>query len=830
MLHGYGQPFMATRLLIYYNEIIFTHTIVKLSWILNLFKSRYPGKARYFLLLGFLIIWSLGLGQVKNYSLSGYVYDIDSGEPLPGAEIMIHELVQGTISGLDGSFTFKNLKPARYHIHIRFVGYHSSFEFVNVDRDLNDLKFELKASYLELMEVVVESDPFKTGPVEKSLTVVTVSDDFIKKNPGGALMSSLQKLPGINAINMGTGIAKPVIRGLSFNRVIVSDRGIKQEGQQWGADHGLEIDQFSTEQIEIIKGPASLQYGSDGLGGILIINPPYLAREGNLSGQVVGIYKSNNHLYGGSAMVKGNNNGLVYQIRLSSQDFGDYMVPADSFNYNGYQLPIYNNKLKNTAGRERNFTVMGGIKKNWGFSTITVSNFNQYSGLFPGATGIPREYNLNDDGDPRNIDLPAQRVNHLKVTSNSNVLIGQDWLDANIGYQHNHRIEEGVPHAHGYEPTQEGNLALGLDLHTYSANVKYSRATSNDAKRVYGIQYQFQENFFEGYEFLLPAFTASDLGIFIHEQRNYGEKISLNGGLRFDFGRRNVVEHYEPDFSTPENADSLERNPNINKSFYNGSGAIGISYFPNHEINIKLNVGSSFRIPTPSELAVNGIHHGTFRHERGNPDLNPERGWQIDINASYHQKQFYISATPFLNYYTGYIYLKPTAEFSTLPGGGQIFQYTQNDAIYMGSELSIDYHLFKYLHIDASLEYVWNYNINTRLPLPFTPPFSSLIELEYRIPREGKKINDYFINAGIRATAAQNRVDRNENATPGYTLVHAGAGTSVKVGNQPLSLLISVQNLFNTSYMNHLSRYRWLNLPEQGRNFNFTVIYSFDLK
>ena len=160
---------------------------------------------------------------------------------------------------------------------------------------------------------MIESDPFKTGAVEQSLTTQTVSNDFIIKNPGGTLMSSLLKLPGINAINTGVSIAKPVIRGLSFNRVIVTDRGIKQEGQQWGADHGLEIDQFDPEQIEIVKGPASLRYGSDGLGGVIIINNPYLATEGSIEGQVIGLYKTNNNLIGPRIL------GIIlYQLIVSS--------------------------------------------------------------------------------------------------------------------------------------------------------------------------------------------------------------------------------------------------------------------------------------------------------------------------------------------------------------------------------------------------------------------------------------------------------------------------------------------------------------------------------
>ena len=766
--------------------------------------------------------------QTERYTLGGIVLDEETGESMPGAEVYIHELVKGTITDADGFFKFTDLKPARYHIHIKFIGYHSLYQYVNLTKDIQEFKFQMIPSSLELMEIVIESDPFKTGAVEQSLTTQTISEEFLKKNPGGTLMSSLQQLPGINAINTGVSISKPVIRGLSFNRVIVSDRGVKQEGQQWGADHGLEIDQFDPEQIEIVKGPASLQHGSDGMGGVIIINNPYLAQEGTLEGQITGIYKSNNHLIGTSTMLKGNVNGLVYQARFSTQDFGDYRVPADNFYYNGYILPIYNNRLKNTAGKERNLSGMIGLKKNWGYSTLTISNYNQLAGIFPGAVGVPRLYDLEDDGDSRNIDLPRQNINHFKIISNSNILFGGNWLEVNLGYQNNDRKEEGEPHAHGIEPESESNLALGLKLETFSANLRYNQAINEKANRIFGIQYQYQVNRFGGFEFLLPAFTQNTLGAYFHEQRSLGEVFTINYGIRMDYAKVIIDEHYEPDYPV-DPQDSVLRNPSVNRDFLNLSGGIGLSWFPNHNLNLKFNMGSSYRVPTPNELTVNGIHHGTFRHERGDPDLDAERGWQFDLSFSYHLNRFLFNITPFLNLYKNYIYLKPTAEFSELPGGGQIFQYTQDNAVFIGAELSIDYHLIENLHLELVSEYVANYNLETELPLPFTPPFSTLLGIEYRVPKLTKALGNSFVNFGTRFTAAQNRVDRNEQPTDGYILLNFGFGTEFYIGKQQLDFLFNIQNLLDTRYMNHLSRYRWLNLPEQGRNVSISLIFPFKI-
>ncbi len=499
-----------------------------------------------------------------------------------------------------------------------------------------------------------------------------------------------------------------------------------------------------------------------------------------------------------------------------------------AFYYNGYILPIYNDRLKNTAGKERNISGMLGVKRNWGYSTLTVSNYNQLAGIFPGAVGIPRLYNLEDDGDPRNIDFPRQEINHFKIISNSNILFGGNWLEVNLGYQNNNRREEGEPHAHGFEPASEDNLALGLKLETYTANLRYNQAINENANRVFGIQYQYQVNNFSGFEFLLPAYIQNSIGGFFHEQRSPGEVFTINYGLRFDYAKINIEEHYEPDFSG-DPLDSVLRNPAIDRDFFNFSGGIGFSYFPNHNLNVKLNIGSSYRIPTPNELSVNGVHHGTFRHERGDPNLDAERGWQFDLNFSYHLDRFLFNITPFLNLYRNYIYLKPSAEFSELPGGGQIFQYTQDNAIFLGGELSIDYHVIENIHLELISEYVANYNLDTELPLPFTPPFSTLLGIEYKIPSLTNVLGNSFINFGTRFTAAQNRVDRNEKPTDGYILLNFGIGTEFHIKRQQINFLFNIQNLLDTNYMNHLSRYRWLNLPEQGRNISLSLVFPFKI-
>lgn len=783
---------------------------------------------KFVFILSLLVLLAPPLFAQKGpFRISGHITSAE-GDVLPNANILLdNEKI--IVCDIHGDFKISGLKHGAHILRVTYIGYDTLFIQVDLhDKDVH-LDIKMHMDNIELNEVIVIGDHFRTGRVEQSQTVQLVDAAFIKNSNSGTLINSIQKIPGINAINTGVGIAKPVIRGMSFNRVVVMDRGIKQEGQQWGADHGLEIDQYDPERLEIIKGPSSLLYGSDAIGGAIRILPPSFPLNDFLKGDVFLTYKSNNQLFGTSTALQGSKNDHFFRVRFSTQDFGDYTVPATSFTYNGYVLPIYNNQLKNTAGDERNISFAAGTHKDWGASTLTISNFHQNAGLFAGATGIPREYQLEPDGDSRNIDLPRQVVNHLKIISNTKLIMGRSWMEIDLGYQHNDRREEGTPHAHGYQPTPDGNLALGLDLQTYSANIRHNHNFADELSGAIGLQGQWQENKQSGFEFLLPDFRAGNIGAFVYQEYSPSHHFSINAGARYDYGFRDIDEHTEPDYTTPENEDSVMRNPDINRQFNDFSAALGFSYYPGINFNAKLNLGTSFRMPTAAELSSNGVHHGTFRHEKGDPDLDSERGLQADLNLTYQENHIFVLFTPFVGYYDKYIYLAPLPQFSELPAGGQIYQYTQHDALFTGLEFEFEYEIVKNLTISTASEYVWNKNLETFLPLPFTPPFSVYGEIEYGRSRAGRGVSYYFLNANYHYYAAQNRVDRNERPTPGYSLVSLAGGFDFNIKNQTAQFRLSVNNLFDVAYMNHLSRYRLLNLPEQGRNIIVSLRLPFGL-
>jgi len=770
---------------------------------------------------GLLILFLfLGLSSsAQSFVLRGRVVD-EQGNGLLGATIYFHETLQGTSSNDSGYFSLTGLNKGNYHLHITYVGYHAYTQHIRIGDSTAFLFVELHASDLELHEAVIEDNAMKLEQRDYTVSVQVLDEKSLQRNQGPTLSNALEQLPGINSINMGVSVSKPVIRGMSGNRIVVAENGIKQEGQQWGGDHGLEIDPFNAERIEIIKGPASLLYGSDAMGGVIHIKQPLIPLKGTHEAKMAGIYKSVNNTFGGTASASGNSGGWVYRLRATWLEYGDYHVPADSFTYNRYTLPIENERLKNTAGKEKHIAGQIGIHRKWGYSRISLSNFHQEIGVFSGAIGIPRAYNLTDDGNTRNIDLPNQRINHFKVISNSNIQFGSNWLELDLGYQMNQRRENSSPHAHG-QPLGTSSLAHELNLNTTSLNARYYH-DQKKGKSTLGLSGIYQQHRFAGYEFLLPNFERAGAGVFLFHTHHVNPLLTLSGGLRLDYGWTHIQSHTQKNYVNGLVVGESERVAENTREFLNWSGAVGLSKYFNHALNLKLNLGKSFRIPTTQELSVNGVHHGSFRHERGDESLHPEQAIQFDAGLSYESKSWFVSVNPFVNYFQNYIYLRPTAQFSPLPEAGQIFQFTEAQALMSGGELSIEYHPIKALHLESGFEYVYAQNLEEQLPLPFIPP----IQLKSAIELEGNWgiLKEAYVRFAWNWANAQQRTDRNERETPGYHLIHLGMGAQCFVTKKyAIDFSVNIRNLFDVAYYNHLSRWRYLNLPEPGRNVNVLV-------
>lgn len=681
---------------------------------------------------------------------------------------------------------------------------------------------------VSLSEIVVTENFQYLRNKNTTLHLDVVGKEFLKEHFSGNLMQTLEQLPGVHSMDIGSGFSKPVIRGMGFNRVSVTENGIKQEGQQWGADHGLEIDAFNVEQVNIRKGPASLLYGSDAMGGVVEITqaaPPF---DDQVFGEVDLLGKSVNGLFGGSLMLGVKKDRWYTKLRYSEQHFGDYRIPTDTISYLTQKIPVYNRRLKNTAGFERDASLFTQYRKERYMGNYAVSNAYQKVGFFPGAHGIPDPSRVQDDGSSRNIELPYSFVNHLKATTHQEYAWEKLLLQWDLGYQNNHREEWSQFHTHyGTQPVpdKDPDKELAFTLNTFSSGVKVRFTGSQVWDHSAGWDLQYQRNTISGYSFLLPEYTRFTTGLSWLTTYKPTDVFSVSGGLRYDIGKTDISPFTDAYLATylQEQGYSQEviemnkvRSHAVDRSFGDYSGSLGIVWSPAKEHLLKVNVGHSFRLPGANELASNGVHHGTFRHEQGDPDLDSERGWQLDMAYSFFGKFFSVTISPFASWFSNYIYLKPTGEWSVLPHAGQIYRYTGAEALFAGGEISAKVDLPLHFTYKLGGEYVYTYNCDEHIPLSFSPPGS----LRNTLSWEKKRLRFYAEHQYI---ADQNRVARNEDPTPGAQLLHLGAGFRIPVGSTDVEVTLSARNLLNTKYYNHLSFYRKVEIPEPGRNFQILI-------
>jgi iron complex outermembrane recepter protein len=753
--------------------------------------------------------------------ISGHITD-QAGNALAGAGIVVRELNVGTTANADGFYEIKNLRRGVYTLQVLHLGFISQSRLISLESELQEADFMMTPTHIELREVIVQESATGVVNPEKSLNITVAGGDFFSSSATVTMIQSLQRIPGINSMDIGTGISKPLIRGLGFNRLVVAQNNIKQQGQQWGADHGLEIDGYDVDRVEILKGPASLIYGSDAIGGALNIRPPVVPQENSLQAQVTAAAHSNNDLLGGSVMAALNRDGYFARVRFSRQDYADYRVPAESFTYNRWVLPIAEGRLKNTSGDDYAVSVTSGLHKPWGVSAVTASVYNQVSGFFPASHGIPDPASLLQVSSRRTPGFPQQWVRHTRLVSNSSVLLGNKRLELDLGFQQNHRQELDA------SPTASADVELELILNTFSANIKYHHLLSQRTSLLLGTAASLQQNRRGGYNFLLPDFMLADLGLFSVIQHSVQNNFFLNAGLRVDVATLSSAGYREQiRNSAGDTTGFTVRAVDLERNYSNLAFSTGASWLPDDRVNIKLNMGSSFRNPTPVELSANGIHHGSFRHEMGDTTLTPERAYQLDAGFTYQLQEFYFHLSPFVNYFTNFLFLNPSGVFSPLPGAGQIYRFQQAQAIHLGGEIYSDWHITHELHSSVGAEWVWAQNLNNNYPLPFTPPASIVGELNYTLFSSQATFSSLKLISSVRSVAAQNRVAQNERPTHAYTLAAAGLSLKLGKGQMPVEILFMVNNIFNTHYKNHISFYRILELPEPGRNFTIKLTAGF---
>ena len=609
--------------------------------------------------------------------------------------------------------------------------------------------------------------------------------------------------------------------------------GVRQEGQQWGDEHGVEVDGSSVGSVEILKGPASLMYGSDAMAGVVIMHAQPTLAEGEMKANVSSEYQTNNGLFHYSLQMAGNQKGFVWDARYS-----DKMAHAYKNKYDGY---VPGSQFRERAGR-----LMLGFNKAWGHSRLTWTAYHLTPSIIEGERD-PETGELTSNYSPLTSykkSLPFQQVKHYKLVWDNALNLSSGYLKAIIGYQQNRRQE--------YEESMD-EYGLFLKLQTLTYDLRYITHEWNGWKLSAGIGGMYQQSDNKGEEYLIPDSRLFDFGLYATATKSLGERWILNGGVRYDHRRLHGYELLD---------DGEQRFVDFSRHFNGVTGSIGAVFNVNQNLNLRLNLARGFRTPNMSELASNGVHEGSLRYEIGNQNLKAEYSLQADLGVDFTSRYFSAQLALFANRIDNYIFTHRVAE--EMEEGYLTYAYTQGDARLLGFEVGVDLHPIHSVHFSNTFSYVDARLTSHHSPLtsdnkylPFTPAPKWSSELKWELfhhthstvsphamheyrhahPKSGVALNNLYLAAGLDCYLKQThiyRADDTETETPGYALLSLSAGTDIMLRSKKLAeFYITADNLLNKAYQNHLSRLKYADenvvtgrrgVYNMGRNITFKIV------
>jgi iron complex outermembrane receptor protein len=775
--------------------------------------------------------------RTVKVKLSGKITDAKTGELLPGASVYFADDKIGVSADEQGKYLLNNIPPGHHVIEISHAGYATLVEHLELNADTQK-DFQLSPEVVENQGVIITGVSGATSIRKTPVPVTSLRKTALLQATATNIIDALGHVPGVSQISTGPAVSKPMIRGLGYNRVVVVNEGVRQEGQQWGDEHGIEIDEMSVGRVEVLKGPASLMYGSDALAGVInfITNTPVTER--TMKANLLTNYQSNNGLFAVNGNIAANKNGLNWNLYGTYKSAGDYRNR-------------YDGRVLNSRFNEKNFGGYIGINKSWGYTHLVFSRFDQRLGMVEGdrddATGqfilfagtpLERVATASDLAS-RSPFVPMQRVQHNKLILDNNFAVKKSRLKINLGYQNNLRQEFGNPE----DPSEK---ELFFDLATFNYNLQWQLPELKEWHTTIGVNGISQENLNKAEEVLIPEYNLFDIGAFVYAQRLF-KKATVSGGIRVDSRSIDSKAYFEG--SDPKFV-AFKRN------FSNLSGSAGISYEPSSSLTLKANIARGFRAPTLAELASNGAHEGTNRYEYGDRQLNSETSLQLDAGADLNYEHFSIGVSAFYNRMNDFIFYRKLESF----GGGDslitvdgedipAFQFDQQDAKLLGFETSIDIHPhpLDWLHLENTISFVrgqFDDAIDGNRNLPLIPAARMISELRGDFKKAGKNLKNLYVKFEVDKTFEQTHPFSSygtETTTAGYTLLNAGAGVDITRKNNKTvcSVHIALVNIADIAYQQHLSRLKYAatnmvsgrtGVFNTGRNFSLKLNIPIDLQ
>lgn len=737
----------------------------------------------------FILIFSYQITNSQN-KITGKITDKDN-LPINGASVFVPEMNKGTVTNKNGFYELSNLPNGKIKIQFLYLGFNNRIETVDLQGENIELNIMLNHTAIE-MEAIVVSGGYNSTQHENAVKIDILKLDPLMNKKTPNFTEVLSKVPGVNMISKGPGVSKPVIRGLSMNDILILNNGVRFENYQYSSHHPLGIDEYGIENVEIIKGPASLLYGSDAIGGVINFIKEKPAPIGNIIGDYNMQLFSNTLGMTNNLGIKGASKKFFGGARFGQKTNSDFLQGGGTF-------------VPNTRFNEYSF------KANAGF-TDKIGTFKFFYDLNNQKLGLAEDEAIEEITERSRVnEIFYQEFNTHLLSTQNKLYLGKFKLDINAALQNT-----GLAHI-GEVDVYE--LQMKLTTLTYEANLHLP--SKENSEYIIGFQgfNQNNTNINDREVILLPDAATNNYSAFTLLQFTFFEKLKLQTGARYD-------KKFISTQAVGNPGDAMSYRAPLDKSFGSFSGSIGATYHFSEKLLFRANYAAAFRTPNLAELTSNGQHE--LRYEIGDPNLVPENSYETDLSVHYHQDNFTFDIAGFYNAVNHFIFITPTGEITS--SGINIFRYKQANSSLVGGEAGLHFHpkSIKWLHFETTFSSVTGKQKNGDY-LPFIPAN----KLNFELRGEKEKLlffEDAFITGNTGTSFNQNNAAPDETITKGYTLVDLSVGGSIKINNQLVLLSLSANNIFDKKYIDHLSTLKEVNLFDPGRNVTFSLKIPFGVK
>ncbi|MGB5666077.1 MAG: TonB-dependent receptor [Maribacter sp.] len=733
-----------------------------------------------YLFLFIIFAMSYNWGFAQNI-VSGTITNKEDNLPIEQATVYFPDLEMGTTTDYNGYYELNDVPIGSFEMIISNIGFETYSKNLNVLSGNNTFNISLSSTAIEMEEVIV-STPFHKLQSENVMKVERESMQELSANGAITLSDGITKIAGVESVSTGVGIGKPVIRGLSANRVLVYTQGVRLENQQFGDEHGLGINDAGLESVEVIKGPASLLYGSDAMGGVLYFNPEKFAIPNETEGDVNLNYFTNTNGLGFNIGVKTSSEKLKFLLRGSHASHIDYKTGDD--------VRLTNSRFN-----------VSDLKTGLGYQSTSFKTELRYNYNLS-EIGIPEE--IGEQSKSRSPQLPSQQIGNHILSSKTKIFFDKTSLEATLGYTFNNRKE--------FED-DEDIAALEMHLSTLNYNLNFEMPKWGNLETIIGIQGMHQTNRNYGEEQLIPNANTNDIGVLATSHMHFENKSDLQMGLRFD--HRNI----NGEFNNRPPEDSFYEN--FDRDFNSFNAALGYKFELFNNTVARINMATGFRAPNLAELTSLGVHEGTNRYEIGKIDLDNEQNFQTDISLEYKDDHLEFFINGFHNSITDYIFIEPTG---LSIGEDEVFEYRQQNAKLFGGEIGFHLHPhpLDWLHFESSFETViGKLESDEYLPLIPANNLTNTVRIEGKDTTKWLRNKYAFIT--LKSVFNQNKVGGFEDPSDGYNLLNLGIGANISAFNTLIEVRVSGQNIMDKAYISHLSRLKNDGIANIGRNISLAV-------